>query len=131
MKFKVNKLELHNLWVKIKDKPLPNSITLEGEPVVEETECSERAEGRNCKEDINGKCYYCDRDMLQTKLQEDCGHEKTCLTCELRHIEIKVTSSSHDIFIQDTKHSDNGITMTREEARFAIKEMKKHLNQIR
>jgi len=42
-------------------------------------------------------------------------------------IEVEVSASSHDIHIRDTKHSDNSVTMTKDEARYAIEQMQKYL----
>ncbi len=38
-------------------------------------------------------------------------------------IEIEVVDMGHDINIQDIKHEDNAVTMTREEARFVYEKL--------
>ena len=54
--------------------------------------------------------------------------KEICEKCKNR-IEVAVTASSHDIFITDTEHSDNSITITKYEARFVIKEIERLLKE--
>lgn len=39
-------------------------------------------------------------------------------------IEFDITYDEHDVNIFDTKHKDNYITMTRDEAKFIVKKLK-------
>lgn len=56
----------------------------------------------------------------------ECSISYECKFC-MNMIEVKVVNMGHDINIEDTKHDDNFITITRAEAKFIMKELKKIL----
>lgn len=53
----------------------------------------------------------------------DCGRKndgENCVAGGVHDIEIDIATTAHDIHIYDTKHSDNAITITKQEARHLV-----------